>query len=109
MAIAYTWTISQMVCYPQYESQTDVVFQVSYSLTGQEDVYTSGINGVVDVTYAGGSTYTPYSQLTEAQVIGWVQDALGAETVASYEAQIAAIVTEQVNNPTVAPPLPWAS
>jgi hypothetical protein len=107
MAITYNWAITQMVCYPEYESQTDVVFQVGYSLTGQEDVYTSSIIGSTDVTYTGGTQYTPYDQLTEAQVIGWVQDALGAETIVAYEAQIAAIVTEQVNNPTVSPPLPW--
>jgi len=107
MAIIYTWKINQMICYPEYQSQTDVVFQVDYSLYGQENVYTSSVSGLVDVTYTGGEPFTPYNQLTEAQVIGWVQNALGAEAIAAYEAQIATVVTEQVNNPTVAPPLPW--
>jgi len=83
------------------------VFQVDYSLYGQEDVYTSSVSGLVDVTYTGGEPFTPYNQLTEAQVIGWVQTALGPEQIAIDEEQIADIVTEQVNNPVVAPPLPW--
>lgn len=109
MAIAYTWGINQMVCYPQYESQTDVVFQVYYSLTGQDDIYTSSVSGFVDVTYVSGEPYTPYDQLTEAQVIGWVQTALGPEQISADEAQISQIVEAQVANPTSAPPLPWSN
>ena len=53
--------------------------------------------------------FTPYADLTEAQVIGWVQGAMGAEQVAAYEANVAQQIADQINPPVVTPPLPWAA
>jgi hypothetical protein len=52
-------------------------------------------------------TFTPYEDLTLAQVVGWVQDALGENQVASYEANVAQQIADQIDPPVVAPPLPW--
>jgi hypothetical protein len=50
--------------------------------------------------------FTSFPQVTEAQVIDWIQDAMGTEGVAALEAsldsQIAAIQT-----PTTATGMPW--
>jgi len=46
--------------------------------------------------------------LTEEQVIGWVQAAMGAEQVAALEANVAKQIEDQINPPVVTPPLPWA-
>jgi hypothetical protein len=53
--------------------------------------------------------FTPYADLTEAQVIGWVQDAMGEEVVAGYEANVAQQIADQINPPVVTPPLPWGA
>jgi hypothetical protein len=37
-----------------------------------------------------------------------VQDALGEEQVASYEANVAQQIENQINPPVVTPPLPWS-
>ena len=112
MAITNTWGVVQMDAYPEYEGETDVVFTVHWNLTGTETVsgttYTGYVYGSVGVSLDEGSTFTPYADLTEAQVVGWVQDALGEEQVASYEANVAQQIEDQINPPVVTPPLPWA-
>ena len=60
------------------------------------------------MTYTAGSPFTAFNSLTEAEVIGWLQSAMGTEQVAAVEAaldaQIAALVTPAV----VTPALPWS-
>jgi len=52
--------------------------------------------------------YVAFDDLTEATVVGWVQNALGgAEKVAEIEAAIQAKIDE-VKNPTVVAEIPWA-
>ena len=108
MAITNSWTVTQMDCYPQAEGESDVVFTVHWTLSATNGTYTGSVYGTVGVTYTAGSPYTPYDQLTEAQVVGWVLEALGAEQVASYEANVATQIENQINPPIITPPLPWS-
>ncbi len=108
MAITNTWSVVQMDAYPEYEGEPDVVFTVHWTLNGTDGTYAGSVYGSVGVTYEAGTPYTAYADLTQAQVIGWVQDALGAEQVASYEANVAKQIEDQIDPPVVTPPLPWA-
>lgn len=107
MAVTYTWVIEQMAAYPQYEGEQDVVFTVYWRLNGADGNYTGTVYGSVGVTYEAGSPFTPYANLTQDQVIGWVKAALGDEQVASYEANVAGQIENQKNPTVVNPPLPW--
>jgi hypothetical protein len=111
-----TWTISSMTCYPQAEGQTDVVFNVYWQCFGQEvigtdpatsQVFSGRVGGVQPVTYTAGSPYTPYDQLTQAQVLGWIWSD-GVDKTAT-EAQVQAQIDNAINPPVVTPPLPWAT
>jgi hypothetical protein len=97
-----------MDCYPQAEGETDVVFTSHWTLFGTDGTYKGFVYGTVGLTYQAGSPFTPYDQLTQPQVIGWTQDALGAELVASYEANVAQQIENQINPTVVVLPLPWA-
>jgi hypothetical protein len=108
MAITYTWTVVQMDAYPQVDGEQDVVFTVHWTLSGTDGTYSGGVYGTTGVTVNPDEPFTPYADLTQDQVIGWVQDAMGAEQVANYEANIAAQIEGQINPPVVTPPLPWA-
>ena len=108
MAITNTWSVVQMDAYPELDGETDVVFSVHWQLNGTDGTYNGSVYGSVGVTLDEGGTFTPYDQLTQAQVIGWVQDALGEEQVASYEANVAQQIENQINPPVVTPPLPWS-
>ena len=108
MAITNTWNIQQLDAYPELDGEQDVVFTVHWTLNGTDGTYNGSVYGSVGVTLDEGAAFTPYASLTQAQVIGWVQDALGEEQVASYEANVAQQIADQINPPVVTPPLPWS-
>jgi hypothetical protein len=108
MSIVNTWNVVSMDAYPELDGETDVVFTVHWTLNGTDGTYNGSVYGSVGVTLDEGATFTPYADLTQAQVIGWVQDALGEEQVASYEANVAQQIENQINPPVVTPPLPWS-
>ena len=108
MPITNTWGVVQLDAYPELDGETDVVFTVHWQLSATDGTYNGSVYGSVGVTLDEGAAFTPYADLTEAQVVGWVQDALGEEQVASYEANVAQQISDQVDPPVVKPPLPWS-
>jgi hypothetical protein len=102
-----TWNIVQLNCYPDKDGLTDVVFTVHWDCTGVDSDYSGRVYGSCGVTLDSESPYTPYADLTQDQVLGWVW-ASGVdkdETENAVNAQI-----ESQKNPTVVtPPLPWSS
>jgi len=109
MAITNTWAVQQMDCYPEEGGETDVVFTVHWTLTGTDGTYTGYVYGSQAVTVDPDTPFTPYADLTETQVIGWVKSAMGEEQVASYEANVATQIADQIDPPVVTPPLPWSA
>lgn len=107
MSIINNWVVEQMNCYPSAEGQTDVVFTVHWRVNATDGTFYATAYGTVGITYVAGSPYTPYADLTQDQVIGWVQNAMGPEQVASIEAGLATSIANQVNPPVVTPLLPW--
>lgn len=107
MTTTYNWTIAQLDCYPEYEGRTDVVFTAHWRCDGTDGEHTGGVYGSVGLTLDPDAPFTPFADLTEAQVVGWVKDALGEEQVAAYEANIDKQIADQINPPVVNPPLPW--
>jgi len=107
MTISYNWTVAQMDAYPEYEGHKDVVFTVHWRLDGTDGEHTAGVYGSVGLPLDPEAKFTPFEKLTEAQVIGWVQDALGEEQVKQYEENVANQIEALINPPVVRPPLPW--
>jgi hypothetical protein len=97
--INYNW---QIVTMDRITSDGFVV-TVHYSVTATEDDYTASTYGTVGFTEQPDETYTAYADLTQEQVVGWVQDALGKDTV---EASLAGQI-EALKHPTQATGLPW--
>jgi len=109
MATTIEWIVSQMDCYPEKEGEQDVVFTVHWRCNGVDGQYNGTSYGTQSLTYEAVSPFTPYANLTQAQVIGWLQSAMGAERVAEIEASVANQIEKQKNPPVVTPPLPWAA
>lgn len=108
MATNFTWTVDQM--YTLDTPEPGFVVNVLWTLTGVDGQYTASIGGNSQFTVQEG-TFTPYSQLTQAQVIGWVQAALGADGVANFEANVQGQINSMIT-PPVSPqntPLPWTA
>jgi len=110
MANTYTWSFPTLTAYPTYESQTDVVYTVHWVLSGTDgNGHTGSVYGTVGVTYTAGEPFTPYAQLTEAQVQGWVTSALGATQVSALEANIDQQIQQQVTPTSVNLTPPWGA
>jgi len=107
MTITNTWTVVQMNAKPELNGKANVVFTVYWVLTGTDGTYTGSVYGSAGVTLNPDSSFTPYADLTQEQVIGWVHNGMG-DNVAAYEVSVAKQIADQINPPVVTPPLPWA-
>lgn len=105
------WNIAQMDCYPEVDGAKDVVFTVHWNCSASEVVgentYNGYVYGSVGVQLNAEEGFTPYAELTKDQVVGWVKDVLGEETVAATEANVAQQIEDQKNPKVVSPALPW--
>jgi hypothetical protein len=103
----FTWTVSQLDCYPQYDNQTDVVFVVHWQLTGTDGTYNGSVYSTCSVTYVAGTPYTPFADLTQDIVLGWIW--AGGVDKDSAEAAVQAQIDNQITPPVVSPKLPWTN
>ena len=100
----FNWQIVSMSAYAQIDGQSDVVFQVNWRCESVEGRFAAVSTGSVPVTYTAGSPFTPYDQLTQEQVWGWINPSIDRPEI---EANLQAMIDEQKNPPVVTPPLPW--
>ena len=103
MAITYTWNCTTVDTYPTKSDQTDVIFNVHWRLNGvddTEDENTGDSYGVVSLDTEDLSTFTAFADITEANVISWVEAALGEDQVAALKTSIDAQIAEKIT-PTV--------
>ena len=107
MSATITWSVTAMDAYPQAEGQVDVVFTVHWTCAGVQDTYQASVYSTCGVTYSSGAPYTPYAQLTQEQVLGWIW-ASGVDKAAT-EAAVQQQINNQINPPVVTPKLPWVT
>ena len=105
----YNWVIERLDCYPERDGETDVVFTVHWRLNAVDGEYGATGYGSVGLTYDASAPFTPFADLTQAQVVGWAQAALGPDQVAQMKTALANAIAAQINPPVVSPPLPWAT
>jgi hypothetical protein len=101
----FTWNVVQMDAYPEQDGETDVVFTVHWTLGGTDGTYSGSTYGSCGVTVDPVEPFTPYADLTQNQVLGWVWSS-GVDKDAQ-EANLAAQIENQINPTVVTPPLPW--
>jgi hypothetical protein len=95
----FTWNVVQM----NRNTDGGFVTTVHYNVSAVDGEFTASTYGTVGYTEEG--AFTPYSQLTEAVVVGWVKDSLGQSTV---EEALAAQIEAQ-KNPVQETGLPWSN
>lgn len=101
----FNWTIAAMDCHPTAQGQSNVVFNVHWRCGATDGEHNADVYGTCGVKFTGG-TYTPYDQLTQEQVIGWVwANGVSKEEIeTSLTRQIEALV----NPKQVTLPVPWS-
>jgi hypothetical protein len=94
----FTWNVVQM----DRLTSDGFVVTVHYTVNAVDGDYTASTYGTVGYTQED-KAYIPFADLTKEQVIGWVKDSLGQETV---EEALAAQIEAQ-KNPVQQSGLPW--
>ena len=113
MAISYSWTI-QRLSYeigPDSEGHSDVVYSVDWLLAAsdEEDPPHEALwCGVAQLTREEGDDWIPYEDLTEAVVVGWVEEDIGESELTDMKSKLDAQIAEQVT-PTheTSSTMPW--
>ena len=100
----FTWTVTAMDC-STTEQNPDTVIVCHWTCAGTQDTYSSSVYSTCGVPAPTG-TFTPYADLTQDQVLGWIW-ANGVDQSA-VEAAVQTQIDNQINPPVVQPPLPWA-
>jgi len=107
MAFTFNWTVNNMTSYPKAAGYENVVVKVNWSCDCTDGTYNNAIVGNTEVILDNSGTYTPYADLTQSQVIGWVQSALGTQEVATTQNLAAEQLAAKFYIPTILPN-PWA-
>ena len=93
------WKIVNM----ERDASTGFVSTVHWTCSDADGDYSGSTYGSLGLQ---GELVTPYENLTEATVIGWVKAVMGEETVAATEAAVAAQIAD-AKEPAVATGMPW--
>ena len=101
-----TWNISVLDCLPQSAEGADYVVCCHWQCNGVDGEYNGSVYSTCSFPVVEGTSFTPYADLTQAQVLGWIW-ANGVDKTAT-EAAVEQQVETQKNPPIVAPPLPWS-
>jgi hypothetical protein len=95
------WHIANL----ERETSDGYVFTAHYTVDAKDDTYSAGAYGSIGLERPEGSLIA-FADLTEEQVIEWVQEKLGDEAVANVEAALQSQIDEQ-RQPTKAAGVPW--
>ena len=99
MTTAYNWTISQL----DRNTSNGFVTTAHWQATAVDGEHTASIYSTC--SWADGTVNTPYAELTQATVLGWVW-ANGVDKQATEDALAANIALQK--NPVTAQGTPWS-
>ncbi len=112
--MAVTWDIVSLDATKTVGSLSDVVTCVHWTASDSETVgsgesavvHSASNYGSIALAEADSGSFTAYADITKANAITWVKNALGADEVTLIEDSIAAQITES-KTPTVTHGVPW--
>jgi hypothetical protein len=118
--MAFNWVISQLDSIPSLDGMdkvistihwraqkqhTETIFDAETETSSEKDVFTADTYGALAVDAPHEASFTPYDEVTEEMVEGWLSAGLDSEAI---EANLDAQIQNFLNPPIVAYPLPWA-
>ena len=109
MAVNFEWDVSDCEVYPSKSGKSNVGHKVHYELKGVDDTNTdsNGKNyfavsrGRVYLDTSDLSSFINWSSLSASDVQGWVENAMGADNVASVKSAIESDISNQISPSSV--------
>lgn len=101
----YKWEIAQLTVCPEKAGVENVVVTVHWRRLGTDGVYSAATAGATPVEAQG--PFIPFNQLTESQVIQWLETALG-DDIDTINADVDKRITELHTPEVVQLVPPWS-
>ena len=108
MANTYSWDCKTVDCYPSYDDNTDVVYNVHWRINAtsdqvdsQDNPYTATVYGTQTISTEDIKDFIPFADLTNAIVTGWVEDVWGEDKVAEIKSGLDSQIADQINPSSV--------
>ena len=81
--ITYTWAVKDCATYNEMNGQTDVIFMINATLSAlnQSTGYSNTIEVPVAVPYGTEFGFKPFDQVTEAEVVKWIENTLAPSEI----------------------------
>jgi hypothetical protein len=106
----FEWVISQLNCAVESDGLPDVINTIHWRYNATQvdgdKTYFADVYGSSSVAQPNPQNFVPYADVTEAQVIGWLEEIL---PVAEMQAGLEANIALQITPKEVTLPLPWVS
>lgn len=109
MAISYEWDCTKCDTYPTKSGKSNVVYNVHWKLMATDNTnkdsndnkWTAKVGGTQAVSTDDLSSFKNWSSLTNADVQGWVEAAMGADAVKDLKAGLDARIAEMITPTSV--------
>jgi len=109
MAISYAWDCKTCDTYPTKSGKSNVVYNVHWRITATDDTnkdsdgnnWTAVFYGSQEVSTDDLSDFKNWSSLTNSDVQGWVEAAMGADKVKDLKTGLDAEIAEKVSPKSV--------
>ena len=109
MSIAYTMKVDSLDCVPALDGLSNVVSRAIWTMTGTDGDLTAATSASTEFPAPTlEQPFVEFAELTEATVIGWVEECADAAYLDSRREVIAGLIADQIAPPIVTPALPWA-
>ena len=115
--ITYNWNCRTVDCYPEQDSEADVVYNVHWVVKGTSDqvdpegnAYSADNIGTQILDTSEITNFIPFEDLTNDEVVAWTKSAMGVDKVnnieASIQTQINSLITPTSITLTIGEPVP---
>ena len=104
------WKIDSLECKIQDQGFSDIVYNIHWRLYATEGDYTTSIYGSQSVNFDPTDVdyvFTPYEDLSEEIVLGWLHNAMGEDQVIEKEQAVQDMLNSIMNPVVEIKPLPW--
>ena len=104
----FTWAVTALYT-ETIGTESDYVVIANYEVVGVDGEYEASLSNTARFSTESVETFIPYADLTNAIVVGWIQEELGVDGVANLEASIQGQIDSLITPPVspVSTPLPF--
>lgn len=98
-----TWNIIKLTC-KSIDSMSNVVYLIHWECVKSDDNVSVSERGLCEIGPVDINSFTPYTQLTKPQVVGWVQTELSEDFISQMNTRLAKRLDAKANSVTLDPP-----